>query len=80
MDKIYHDCFYKNADGTNKVIAAGELCLTPTKKCFWKDPSNVKDEVKTRSRANSEPTVSFQTVDEYWKGKSDKTIDFYVNK
>ena len=59
MDKIYHGCFYENADGTNKVIAAGELCLTPTKKCFWKDSSDAKDGVKTRSRANSEPTISF---------------------
>ena len=59
MDKIYHGCFYKNADGTSKVIATGELCLTPAKKCFWRDHSNVKDGVKARSRANSEPIVGF---------------------
>ena len=28
----------KNADGTNKIINAGEKCLTPTNECFWKDP------------------------------------------
>ena len=32
--------------------------------------------VKTRSRGKSEPTVSFRTVDAYYKGKDIKTIDF----
>ena len=59
MDKIYHGCFYKNADGTSKVNTAGELYLKPAKKCFWRDHSNVEDGVKTRSRAKSEPTVGF---------------------
>ena len=27
---IYHGCFYENADGTNKIIKAGEKCLVPT--------------------------------------------------
>ena len=42
MDKIYHGCFYKNADGTNKIIVARKRCFTPTDKCFWKDPNDVK--------------------------------------
>ena len=50
MDHIYHGCFLKNADGTNKIIAAGDKCLVATGKCFWKDPSDVKHGVKTRSR------------------------------
>ena len=59
MDKIYHGCFYENADGTNKIIAAGERCFTPTDKCFWKDLNDAKHGVKTTSRANNEPNISF---------------------
>ena len=29
-DKIYHGCFNKSSDGTNKLIKKGEKCLTPT--------------------------------------------------
>ena len=39
---ICHGCFYKNADGTNKIIAAGEACPVPTDECFWKDLCNVR--------------------------------------
>ena len=80
MDKIYHDCFYKNADGTNKIIFAGKRYFAPTDKCFWKDPNDVKHGVKTRLRANNKPTVSFQAVYKYREDKIEKTIDFYVNK
>ena len=63
MDKIYHGCFNKNADGTNKIIVAGERCFEPTDKCFWKDPNDVKHEVKTRSDANrSQPLVFKQPI------------------
>ena len=80
MDKIYFGCFYKNADGTNKIIVAGEHCFAPTDKCFWKDPNDVKDGVKTRSRANNEANVSFKAADKYREDKIEKTINFYVNK
>ena len=50
MEKIYHGCMAKNADGTNKIIGPGEKCLIPTDKCFWKDPRGIKKgKVKTRS-------------------------------
>ena len=76
MDKIYHGCFYKNSDGTNKIIVAGERCFAPTDTCFWKDPNDVKHRVKTRSSANNEPTVSFQPVDKYRENKIEKTLIF----
>ena len=76
MDKIYHGCFYKNADGTNKVIAAGELCLTPTKKCFWKDPSHVKNGVKTRSLLTSSQLLAFEPLTSTGKRKVIKQLIF----
>ena len=32
--RIYHGCFYKNADGTNKIIKTGDECLVSTDECF----------------------------------------------
>ena len=46
--RIYHGCFYKNADGTNKIIKTGDECLVPTDECFWNDLCDVKHGVKTR--------------------------------
>ena len=80
MDKIYHGFFYKNTAGTNKIIIAGEHCVVPTDKYFWKDPNDIKHGLKTRSRANNKPTFSFQAVDKYLEHKIETTIDFYVNK
>ena len=56
----YHGCFTKNADGTNKIIGPGEKCLIPTAQCFWKDPEDVRSEIKTRSQLKNQPTVSIE--------------------
>ena len=63
MQRLYHGCFLKNADGTNRIIAPGEKCLVATDKCFWKDPSDVVNRVKTRSQVKNEPAVEFKTFD-----------------
>ena len=49
MALIYHGCFTKKADGTNKLIGPREKCLIPTAQCFWKDPKNVRSGIKTLS-------------------------------
>ena len=58
MALIYHCCFTKNADGTNKLIGPGEKCLTPTAQCFWKDPKDVRSGVKTCSQSANQAIVS----------------------
>ena len=51
MNRIYHGCFTKNADGTNKIILAGERCFCPTSRPFWKFPEDILDlGVKTRTQ------------------------------
>ena len=67
MDCFYHGCYYKNADGTNRIVASGENCLLRMKKCFWKVPCDIRSGLKTRSRAKSELTVSFQAADSITK-------------
>ena len=75
--RIYHGCFYKNADGTNKIIAAGNKRLAPTDECFWKDTCDVKHGVKRRSRAKNERRVTLRDFNCY---HDEKLVDFWINK
>ena len=55
MSQIYHSCFTKNDDGTNKIILAAERCLRPTSQHFWKFPEDIKAVgVKTRSQTKQQ--------------------------
>ena len=63
MDRIYHGCFTKHADVTKKIIAKGEKCIVPTDECFWKDPVDVTNGVKTRSHAKNEPIATYKDYD-----------------
>ena len=65
----YHSCMLKNADGTNKIISATEKYIMPTNKCMWKYPSDVPNGVKTRSKANNEPTAGYEEVEKYFATK-----------
>ena len=65
MDRICHVCFPKNVDGTDRIIAKGENCLILTSECFWKDPLDVKNEVKARSCTENETTINFKGFDQY---------------
>ena len=49
-DKIYHGCFNKNSDGTNKLIKKGEKCLKLTHFPFWKCPWDVPNGSVTRAQ------------------------------
>ena len=49
QNKVFHGCFNKNRDGTNRVIAPGETCKAPTSEPFWKYPEDVITSVRTRS-------------------------------
>ena len=69
MALIYHGCFTKNADGTNKLIGPGEKCLTPTAQCFWKDPNDVRSGVKTRSQSANQAIVSTEDYEYYFQKK-----------
>ena len=75
--RIYHSCFYKNADGTNKIIRAGEECSVSTEECFWEDPCDIKIGLKTRSREKNEPVVTLKDFNCYL---DKKIVDFWINK
>ena len=69
MALIYHSCFTKNTDGTNKLICPGERCLIPTAQCFWKDPKDAHSGVKTCSQLANQPTVSTEDYKYYFQKK-----------
>ena len=50
QNKVFHGCFDKNRDSTNRVIAPGEKCITPTSEPFWKYPEDIFASVRTRSQ------------------------------
>ena len=50
QNKVFHGCFNENRDGTNRVIAPGEKCITPTSEPFWKYPEDIFASVRTRSQ------------------------------
>ena len=69
MELIYHSCFRKNADGTNKLIGPGEKYLTPTTQCFCKDPKDVRSGVKTHSQSANQAIVSTEDYEYYFQKK-----------
>ena len=77
MDKIYHGCMKKNADGSNKLIGPGQKFFVPTADCFQKNPSDVKHcKVKTRSHTKKEPTVSIKDYDNLFQTEgTDQSMD-----
>ena len=75
MDRICHGCLYADSDGTNKLIAEGDACLIPTKRCFWKDASDVATYVKTLSMTKKERSVSLKAFNKYFKDKKKSMMD-----
>lgn len=60
-DKVFHSCFNKNKDGTNKLIEKGKGCVTPTNNLIWKCPLDVPNGVRTRSqeRHKKKPNLEY---------------------
>ena len=77
MALIYHSCFTKNADGTNKLIGPGEKCLTPTAQCFWKEPKDVCSGV---NQSANQLTVSTEDCKYYLKKATYRPMDFRNRK
>ena len=75
MFNIYHDCFRKNADGTNRIIANGEDCLIPCSKPFWKYIEDIPSGVKTRSQCKRQELLNGRTFDTYFRNKNKEDIE-----
>ena len=78
MANIYHGCFRKNADGTNRIIANNENCLISTSRAFWKYIEDISAGVKTRSQYKRQKLVDRITFDIYFRNKNKEDIEKWL--
>ena len=75
MTNIYHGCFRKNADGTNRIIANKENCLVPTSRAFWKYIEDIPAGIKTHSQYKRQKLVDCRAFDTYFRNKNREDIE-----
>ena len=68
-DHIYHGCFTKNQDATNRLIEKNKRCLFPTNKTFWKYAGHIMCGVETRSQEKNKKLVKKKEFDTYFRHK-----------
>ena len=71
MDKIYHGFSIGYSDGSNIIIKKDENCIIPTAKCFWKDPHDVINIVKTRSQTEKQEIIGSGSMINYLNMKKE---------
>ena len=62
MDEIYHGCPKRYKDGLHVLIKKDEKCLIPTTDCFWKDPHDVINCIKTRSQTEKQKIICLKSM------------------
>ena len=73
MDYIW--CALKHSNGTNVVIVSIEKYLTLANNCFWKDPNDVIDAVRTRSQRKNQPIAHWKNIDRYFEQRIERIIN-----
>lgn len=73
--RVFHRCFFKNQDDTNRIIGKGERCLFPTSQPFWKQVADILSTgPRTRSQKKSEKTVNRADFNRYHRQKGRENI------
>ena len=80
MNRTYHAGWLKYSNGTNEIIDRGEKFLAPTNICFWKDPSNIVNTVRTRFQLKNEPIVHWKTINSYFDQRATRIINNSLKK
>ena len=76
MNRIYHGCMWKNADGTKWLTVAGGKCLVSTAKPYWKYPKDLPTpKVNSRTQYNKQPLVTHRVFNTYFRNKVKKDIE-----
>ena len=68
-NNVFHGCFNKNKDGTNRLIAPGQKCITPTSEPFWKFPQDITSGVRTRCQEQKQKRVTRTQFKKYFQEK-----------
>ena len=69
MDKICYGCTKGYLDGLHVVIKKDEKCLIPTANCFWKDPHDTINTIKTRSQTEKQKIIGWKSMMNYFNRK-----------
>ena len=69
MDKIYYGCTKGYLDGLHVVIKKDEKCLIPTANCFWKDPHDTINTIKTCSQTEKQKIIGWKSMMNYFNRK-----------
>ena len=79
----YHGCNATNKNGTRKLIRyeIGEQCVSPTWKCYWKKPSEIKPKYKKKIGVFYWARYMTQTNSRYlFKNKGNFVYNYKVKK
>ena len=69
MDEICHGCAQGNKDGLHVLITKDGKCLIPTTDCFWKDPYDVINYVKTCTQTENQKNIGWKSMMNYFNRK-----------
>ena len=72
MDEIYHGCAKRYKDGSHVLIKKDEKCLIPTTDCFWKDPHDLINCLKTHSQTEKQKIIGWKSMMNYFNRKREK--------
>ena len=73
-DCIYHGCFTKNRDGSNRLIEKNKGCLFPTNNPFWKYSQDIPNGVRTQSQEKNQNLVEKGEYNRYFRQKNQYNI------
>lgn len=69
MNRIYHGCAIGYLDGSHVIIKKDKNWLIPTADCFWKDPQDIINSVKSHSQTEKEKIIWWKIMMIYFNKK-----------
>ena len=73
-EKVYHCCFRKSQDGTNRIIEKGKRCLFPTSCPFWKPVEDTPNGPRTRSQEQKQKLIKRGDLNRYFRRRDRDNI------
>lgn len=68
--EIYYGCAIGYSGGTNVMVRKNEKCIRAREHCFWKNPQDVTNSVKTRSQKEKQKIIWWEEMMNYLEKKN----------
>lgn len=68
--EIYYGCAIGYSGGTNVMVRKNEKCIRAREQCFWKNPQDVTNSVKTRSQKEKQKIIWWEEMMNYLEKKN----------